>query len=154
MAEVINRSQQVVSAGFSPRVNYSRVVNLYLYIDGGLGNDDVEVTPALGNNIWLLELQLTCMPNSVVNKGQAFIYLTAGSGKNPTGEDVAEAWEPIIPNYGAARQGFQFYGLQQKFTWEMRKRFYGEARRFGCVVENLSAEVAMRFWVSFRFSEG
>jgi len=154
MATVINQSQQVVAAGISPRAAYSRVVNLYLCMAAGLGNDDIQVTPPLGNNLWLYELKITCMPYSVVNLGQGFIYVTAGSGKNPSGEDVAVAWDPVIPNYGPARQAFQFYGLQQQFTWKMQRKFTGEARRFGCVIENLSATVAMRVWVSFNFTEG
>lgn len=151
---VANRSQQVVTAGINPRAVYSRTVNLYLYIAAGLGIDDWQITPPLGNSLWLQEVSLTCMPNSVVNKGQAFIYINAGSGKNVSRDDVLNMWRPVIPNYGSAKPGFQFYGLQQRFVWPMNKRYTGEALRFGCVVASLSATVAMRFWISFTFSEG
>jgi len=154
MVQVVNKSQQVVTSGLNPRSAYQRVVNLYLYVDAGLGNDDWQVTPSLGNNLWLVEVKLTCMPNSVVNKGQAFIYIQAGSGKQAPLVDVLNEWAPVIPNYGTAKPGFQFYGLQQQFTWQMCKRYLGESRKFGCVVENLSATVAMRFWVSLTFTEG
>lgn len=154
MVQVVNRNQQVVTSGINPKAVYSRVVNLYLYLAAGLGTDDFQITPPLGNNLWLSELSLTCFPHSVVNKGQAFIYIMAGGGKSPTLDEVLNIWEPVIPNYGAAKPGFQFYGLQQRFVWPMQKRYMGQARRFGCVVANLSATVAMRFWISFTVSEG
>lgn len=152
--QVVNRNQQVVTTGISPRAVYSRVVNLYLYMAAGLGVDDFQITPPLGNNLWLMEMSLTCFPHSVVNKGQAFIYVMAGSGKEPTINEVLNNWDQVIPNYGAAKPGFQFYGLQQRFVWPMNRRYMGQARRFGCVVNQLSATVAIRFWVSFTFSEG
>jgi len=154
LMQVVNRSQQMVTSGLNPKAVYSRVVNLYLYIAAGLGVDDFQITPPLGNNLWLSELLLTCFPHSVVNKGQAFIYIMAGSGKEPTLNEVMNNWEPVIQTYGAAKDQFQFYGLQQQFVWKMNKRYMGQSRRFGCVVENLSATVAMRFWISFTFSEG
>lgn len=152
--QVVNRNQQVVTTGISPRAVYSRVVNLYLYMAAGLGVDDFQITPPLGNNLWLMEMSLTCFPNSVVNKGQAFVYVMAGSGKEPTLNEVLNNWDQVIPNYGAAKPGFQYYGLQQRFVWPMNRRYMGQARRFGCVVNQLSATVAIRFWVSFTFSEG
>lgn len=152
--KVVNTNQQVRTAGLNPAAVYSRTVNLYLCFDAGLGLDDFQFTPPLGNNLWLLEMQMTCMPNSVVNKGQAFIYVMAGSEKVPTLDLVLNQWQPVIPNYGAAKPGFQFYGLQQQFRWPMKRRFEGNAIRFGAVVASLSATVAMRFWISFLFSEG
>lgn len=154
MVEVVNRNQQVVTTALQPRALYSRTVNLYLCIDGGLGNEDIQITPVLGNNLWLLEVKLTCMPHTVVLKGQAFIYIQAGAGQNPTVDELLNAWDAVIPNYGTAKPAFQFYGKQQQFTWQMCKRYTGKALRFASIVENLSDIVRMRFWVSFTFSEG
>ena len=151
---VVNRSQQVITPGLAPKAYYSRVVNLYLYIAAGSGNDDFQVSGTLGNNLWLSELTLTCFPDTIGARGQAFIYIFAGSGKNPTLANVLNNWEPVIVNYGGAKPGFQFYGMQQRFVWHMKRNYVGEARRFGCVVQNLSNTEAMRFWVSFEVSEG
>lgn len=151
---VVNRNQQVITEGMAPGAYYSRVVNLYLYMAAGVGADDWEITASLGNNIWLREVTLTCFPDTILGKGQAFIYINAGSGKGASLSDVLNVWAPVVQNFGSAKPGFQFVGMQQRFTWQMNKRYMGEARRFGCVVQNLSGTEAMRFWVSFQISEG
>ena len=152
--QIVNRNQQVITQGIEPRAYYSRVVNLYLYIAAGLGAEDFEVTPSLGNNLWLSELTMTFLPDTAGARCSAFVYVMAGSGKDPELNVVLNQWTPIVVNTGAAKPGFQFYGTQQRFAWHMNKRYIGEARRFGCVAQNLSAIEAMRIWISFEISEG
>ena len=152
--QVVNRNQQVITPGLAPKAYYSRVVNLYLYLAAGIGADDFQVTPSLGNNLWLSELTLTCFPDTAGARCSAFIYIMAGSGKEPVLADVLNEWAPVIVNTGTAKPGFQFYGMQQRFAWRMNRRYLGEARRFGCVAQNLSDIEAMRLWISFEISEG
>lgn len=151
---IVNRSQQIRTEGFAPRSVYSRWINLYLYIAAGLGNDDFQTTPPLGKDLWLLEMQVTFMPYSVVRLGQCFLYINAGSAEVPAVNDVLNQWDPVIQTYGAAKNQFQFYGLQQQFVFTQQKRFMGTARRFGAIVENLSNTTALRLWISFLVSEG
>lgn len=154
MPHLANKSQQITHQALFPTGVHSRVVNLFLQFSAGTGNSDFTLSPVLGNNITLLQVNLLMMPSVLTDIGGAFIHIKTGVGDNVSENDFINNWDEIIPSIGAGKPAFVFIGTQQLMTFNMRKLYMGDNRRFGVVVENLSDTVQMRFWVTFQFTEG
>jgi len=137
-----------------PKPAYSRVINLTLQVAAGLGSDDFEVSPPIGNRVWLLGLDLFILNTDVDVLRSGLIYMRTGTDPEANAEMIATAWDPIIRNYGGPKRGFYYSGIRDHFHWDMMKFYEGSGRRFGAVAENLQVDVGMRIWISFEISEG
>lgn len=154
MADLLTSGQPARRAVLNPGPVYSRVVNLELHVPAGLGASDWEVTPPLGQNIWLLGVRAWFFSSAVGVLIGGIVRITAGTGVNLTEEIVATRWEPIIENYGGAKTGLYWHSDKGSFAWQMRRLYTGQARRFGCVIENFDPEQHWVALVSFEISEG
>ena len=155
MAKVIvGRGQQEAIARAYPKPAYSRVINLTLQVPAGLGQEDFAISPAVGNRIWLLGVDLFIMNMDVDVVCSGFIYISTGTGPKAKAAVIAEQWDPIIRNYGGPKPGFYYSGIRDKFHWDMMQFYEGSGRRFGAMAENLTAIKGWRAWISFEISEG
>jgi len=153
MAEVINRSQQVVTAGLSPKVSYSRVVSVNLEVpDDGAWH--WAVTPTLGQRFWLLEVQIWAFPKPIAAKSTAFEF-KAGTVRPQPGMDIAD-WQNILPIYvnGGALPAWSLNDGIDYMSWTMDKLFANEARRLGVRAMRSVGFGADGLYVSFKISEG
>ncbi len=151
---VVPRNQQAEMQRLHPKPAYSRVVNLTLQVPAGAGNEDLAVTPPIGNRIWLLGVDLFVTNLNVDVVASGFIYISTGTGQKVTGENVATKWELIIPNYGGPKPGLYYSGIRDHFHWDMMRFYEGAGRRFGALAENLTDTIGFRVWVSLQISEG
>lgn len=154
MAFVVTRSQQVVTAGIKPRAVYSRVINLTVQVPAGLAQEDFAFTPAIGNRVWLLGVDLFVMTLEVDVVVSGFVYIRSGVGKPQSASEVATKWNPVIQNYGGPKPGFYFSAIQDHYHWNMNKFYEAGAVRFGVMATSLVDIVSWRAWVSFQISEG
>lgn len=151
---IVARGQQEAVRRESPKLAYSRVINLTLQIPAGLGKEDSAVSPPIGNRVWLLGVDLVILNMDVDVVCSGFIYIRTGTDKRVTAPMMAEQWEPVIRNYGGPKPGFYYSGIRDKFHWSMMRFYEGSGRRFGAVAENLTDIKGWRAWISFEISEG
>lgn len=151
---LVTMPQPITTGVQFPKSVYSRVVNLELHIPAGIGNGDFAFTPALGNNIWLLRVDVWFLRNDTGGQIGGFVYIGAGSAVPAHGGVIAMRWDLIVPNYSGAKPGLWWQGVDGHVGWDMRKLYTGEARRFGVSIENFSATLNWVALVSFVISEG
>ena len=154
MAKIVNTSQQITHAVLAPASVHSRWINLQMIVAAGSGNSDFAFTPTLADVFRLLEVRLTVFPQTALAISGLFIHINSGSGKNPTEENVAVAWDKVIQHAGVSTPRFVWRGMQDTISWEMNRLYAGEGRRLGCVIENFSSLVGADVWCGFRISEG
>ncbi|MBA7609962.1 hypothetical protein ES703_17165 [subsurface metagenome] len=151
---VVSRDQQAEVRRLYPKPAYSRVINLTLQVEKGLGEEDFAVTPPIGNRVWLLGVKMWVFVPGIGTCASGFTYIRTGTDPKVNAGQVATQWEPIIRNYGGPKPGFYWSCEYAFFEWDMEILYIGSGRRFGAVSENLSATQNYRIWVSFQISEG
>ena len=152
--QVVNRSQQVVTAGLSPKAEYSRVVSVAVDLD----DDDLfrwAVTPKLGNKIWLLKVDVWVFPY-VINEGMRVLFEIRQGDGEPTTENIFNSWENILPLYNEDMKmvEWKIYDGQSHRQWTMKRRFIGKSIRFGVKASRSINAGHSKIWVSFEISEG
>jgi len=153
MPRVINKVQQVLHTGIYPMSMYSRVVSLRLVLRPLLGEAFV-ITPVVGNNVWLLGVDVWPDVKAVDNDQVSYFRLYAGAGEQVNADGV-KAWENILP-LSANLPGETYWGVldgMPGFHWTMAKYFKGNSRRFGIVGTRFGEDFGM-LYVSFQISEG
>lgn len=151
---VVPRDQQAEVRRLHPKPAYSRVINLTLQVAAGIGSDDFQVSPPIGNRVWLLGVDLFVLNMDVDVVCSGFFYISTGKEEKVTGEVIAVKWEPIIRNYGGPKAALYYSGVRDHFHWDMMKFYQGSGRRFGALAENLTEIKGFRAWISFEISEG
>jgi len=151
---IVRRDQQAEIRRRYPKPAYSRWINLTLQVAKGLGEEDLAITPPIGNRVWLLGVKLWVFVPEIGNCASGFTYIRTGTDQKANASQVATKWDPVIRNYGGPKPGFYWSCEHGFWDWDMEMLYTGSGRRFGVVAENLSVTVAFRLWVSFKISEG
>ena len=152
MAEIINTAQPTIVRGVHPASSYSRVVGLSCPANNA--GAQYAFTPALGNNIWILEVKcwvLTKNTDILVATNVGFYC----GGAAPTSALDVMRWSNLVPKTNENNNAEMWYfhdGTEYK-GWEMKVRFEGESRRLGIVAYRNSVQTDI-VQVSFRISEG
>ena len=154
MVEVINRSQQVRTAGLNPRSDYSRIIAVHANAAGG-GVYGFGISPTFGKNTWLLGIDVTVQLDTLadVPAYRSHFSLHRGSGDAPT-RQIVQTWDRLI-DFGtyAGFHGMVVWGKARQFHWNLRRRFDTEANRFGVVYFNASTPTGV-IHAFFEMSEG
>ena len=153
MARIINKDQQVVRRGVSPRPYYSRVIGFFLYVIDD-GNWHYANTPVLGQRIWLLRVTIRHCPRPANPVNFTNYEILTGKTRPHTLADIG-TWEYVIPNAAEAdvNISFQIGDGCNEISESMSKLYDGEARRFGIIAQRVGTG-ADKLWVSFLISEG
>lgn len=152
MATVVNKSQQVVTAGLKPAAEYSRVIAVYAAAGAG-GVWGFGYSPSFGKESRLLKIDVTVQiePNGELQRSWFSIH--RGSGIPAQRQDV-QAWDRLIDFgvYGGTH-GMPVIGPWRQFSWDLTRIFSGEANRFGVLFWNGSSNNGV-VHVFFKMSEG
>lgn len=152
MPVVVNKNQQVITAGLKPASDYSRVivVSADVNLGGGWGYG---YSPVFGKNTRLLEVQVDVILEPGGANTQAFFRIFQGVGVPQRYQDVTD-WNKIIDfgRYGDY-EGMVSYGDWRHFSWSMNKLYSTEANRFGLVLQS-NATNAIDAYAFFKISEG
>jgi len=152
MVQVVNRSQQVVTAGLATASAYSRVIVVRASAAGG-GVWGFGYSPSFGKETRLLRIDACVQidPAGAVERSHFSIH--RGSGK-PSNRQNVETWDRII-DFGtyAGVHGMCVWGPFRQFSWELTRRFTAEANRFGVLFFNSSTNTGV-VHVFFKMSEG
>lgn len=151
---VVARNQQEEMARRHPKPVYSRRVCLDLKADKGSGQADMQVTPPLGNRLWLLSIDIWFMNYTIDVVTQGWIVISTGGGKKPTAQDVVYNWDNLLPVIGTKKPWFQWFGIRGERHYSMMRFFEGTERRFGAYIENKQNNIDWYAHVSFEISEG
>lgn len=154
MVFVVNKSQQVRTAGLRPDPAYSRVEALELHIPSGAGNEDFCFTPTLGNSLILygINMWIRCPTHPGVFGGNC--YLMFGAGTPNTAAEMILNWRIIVPVHCGAKPGFRLVLCEHvEYYIRMKRKFIKDEIRFGAVFENLG-QPAWEATILFEISEG
>lgn len=154
MAQVVNKSQQVVTGGLKPGSAYSRVISVNMALDP----DDVwrfAVSPSVGLSVRLLKVQIWFRAKAAnVNQWTEFEVVSGSVFPNTIGG--MDSWERILPVYDqtGAVGLWRCYDGRDNFSWDMCKIYSGQARRFGIVAMRSTNWGEDSVYASFHISEG
>lgn len=151
---VLGQDQQRIVGETYPVPSYSRVFGLFLSCAAGIGEPDSQISPPIGNRVWLLGIHVHFMPELPVATPGCFLHLTTGQNPKATGEENTTRWENLIPSYGGAKKAIFWRDAPMELIFSMRVLFTGASRRFGVTVENFSATKGLNVNVFFEISEG
>jgi len=153
MATIINRSQQVATAGLSPRAAYSRVVSCVEIINAGAG-PVYAVTSKVANNVWLHRVSAWGRPKTPNDANYTEFRVYAGSQEVNSAAEI-ERWENVLPlRWGETMNAtWKMRDGNRIFTWDMDMFFKGLGRRFGFWAQRVGAGLDS-LYMSFQISEG
>lgn len=150
---IINQSQQVQAAIFSPPALYSRVIGINVTIGAGAGWVG-ETTPPIGMDCWLWQIKITrlALTDSIAN--YTTFELMTGTTKINSVNDFAN-WDRIITiqNEGGATLTQKVTDGINNLEWNMSRLYTGKTRRFGLLAKRTGAG-SDQFEVTFQISEG
>jgi len=154
MVQVVNRSQQVVTAGFSPKAQYSRVISLNFEVPAD-GAWHFAATPKIGQRFWLLEVQVWCFPKESVFPQSTAFEVRTGSQMPPIDGDI-EDWDNILPVYthGGGMSAWSLDDGRDYFSWRMKMLFKTVTRRLGVRARRSVGMGSDGIYASFEVSEG
>lgn len=150
--QVVNTNQQLIHPALSPRSSYSRIVVLHCAAAGG-GVYNYDVSQALGKDFWLLQVDVTLQTRLGGLFDRAHFSLHRG-GTRPSRYQDVRVWDHLIP-FGvyAGFDGMVVYGPWRQFTFNLSRRFQGEANRLAVLLYNAGVGVAV-VHVFLTISEG
>lgn len=131
----------------------SRVVSC-LAAPKGLAGIDYGFTTIVGQNVWLLSVQLWFFPAAVdVTKQVTFKVVTGTTA--PVNQAQILQWDSVIPLVwkGAGADVWTHYLGQDHYEWSMEKLYIGEGRRFG-IWAQCNWDGLDQIYASFQVSEG
>lgn len=154
MAEVVNTSQQVISAGIRPRAHYTRLLSTFAQVLGD-GVWVYQTTEAVGQQTWLLGVDIWVMQKAINLQQMTMIQLKTGQGI-PTTIATMQTWQDLFP-IQAVTAPFSDW-LITDGTAHLRlnvcRIFKGTARRFGFLALRDIGTGLDRVYVTFEISEG
>ena len=153
MAHIVNSSQQITHAVLAPQSIHSRVTGFWTGALPVIGDTGQESTFPLAANLRLLSVDLKFKADIIGTQCSAFWFLTTGTKKPNSADEVLNSWEPIIPSSSGIKPFFRWDGDEAHFYWKMNRFYTGAGRRFGLWFNNITA---VRWWVqaTFEISEG
>jgi len=154
MAQVINRSQQVVTAGLNPMAAYSRQVGVEVHVPAGVGAEGFKFTPVMGQQIRLLGIDFWAFRENAGAAIGGFITIASGTAEPTSVGEIATKWEPCMQYVGIKPMMYWLSHDDTHFHWDMNKLYTGSGRRFACGIQNFSAVEDWWAWVFFQVSEG
>lgn len=150
--QVVNRSQQVYTAGLNPMANYSRVIAVHAAAAGG-GVHGFGYSQTLAKDLWLLRIDVTVQVGLGGDFQRTHFSLHRGGVIPARYQDIMD-WDHLI-DFGtyAGFHGMVVYGAWRQFTFHLSRKFMGEANRMGVLMFNagVGAGVVHAF---FTVSEG
>lgn len=154
MVEVVNKNQQVYTAGLAPKASYSRSIALQLRCRAVAAGQDFAITKPLGNRVWLLGAKVYFMPTVVAALIETEFRLSYGTTAANTFRAVRDDWTPLIGEDRLVGQRTNYYGVGGCLEFSMNRLFTNQLLRFGCAMQIIGP--AQDFWalVVFEISEG
>lgn len=154
MNEVIVPRGPLGLKGAYPLPPQSRVVALELHVPAGVGNNDFCYTPALGNRLWLLNIDIWVYCATAGAFIGGFFYLMFGTAEPQNASDISTRWNRIIELYCGAKPGFRWFHCDPfDRHFSMAKLFVADGLRFGVTLEN-GFNQAWEATIAFEISEG
>lgn len=154
MPTIVNRSQQVYTGGIYPISAYSRVLGVSCFIpaDGAFG---FNVTPPVGNKVWLTHIKLQVIPKPANCAQGTSVIVYAGQGGVPTEHDLL-SWEVVIPMLDPNGQATLWTMTDGIATveWDMSKLYTGKNRRFAVGGRRAGGFRDDGIWASLTIAEG
>jgi len=152
MATIINRSQQVTTAGLNPAPAYSRVVCVQT---NGMDQNVVGTayTSKIGQNFWLLNVKVWIEHSADAAAYHVSFLPCVLEAVPPTAEEW-QRQESIIHGYRPVETRIITTRTKLiQFDWSMRRRYVGSTKRLGLYALNHQVGYA---WASasFEISEG
>lgn len=153
MAFVINRNQQVYTAGMYPIAAYSRIVSVELALFEGWGLLSA-VTPVVGNNVWLLGVKVFKRQEAPDSSQFNFFGIYAGGPGDVSVVQILE-WPSVLPKLNSIGQPafWQICDGKSEMSWQFKKRYEGDGRRFALLARRYGESHSL-LQVSFHISEG
>lgn len=152
--QVVNRSQRVVTSGFNPKSEYSRVVGFCFNVHAGVGNEGMGWTKPLGNDLWLLRAQIWIRsPDPAVSIGVGWKLVTSTEAPISTAA-ARDEMEPVVDIYTLNVRYAMFSVTDSYFDFSMKKRYKGVGRRFVMWANNASDVNDLHIQTAFEISEG
>jgi len=152
MVQVVNKSQQVVTAGLQPASAYSRIMVVHAAAAGG-GVYGYGVSQGLGQNFWLTKVDVTVQISLGGIFDRSHFSIHRGSVEPTRYQDVRD-WDHLI-DFGtyAGFRGMAVYGPWRQFSWNLSRRFTGETNRMAVLFYNAGVGTGI-VHVFFTISEG
>lgn len=154
MATVVNRSQQVVTSGFSPESAYSRVVAIHAHVAAGIDAEARQYTETFGQRLRLLRTDIWLYVGDLANVADGWFSIMTGLEEPGLAPAMIRQWDMVIPNQRGDVNAFVWIGNREHFGWDMKRLYTTVPRRFGVVLHNYSDEVPFDAIVTFTVSEG
>ena len=154
MVQVVNKSQQVVTAGLSPRAEYSRIVGAYAAAPGieleGYGH-----TGSLGNTVRLLTIKVWFTQKLAGDADWIDFWIKYGSERKVNVKNIPD-WDNVIDiiGFGGVPGRFRKYETSRMYTWSINRLFKGKSIRFGIWFEAAGAKDIIEMYATFEISEG
>lgn len=130
MVRRLNAEQQIYIPTFRPKVAYQRVESVIVFLSGP-PVAEYALTPKVGNDVWLTAIDIWPLPRDNVSANYTVVLPTAGTGDNPSDNDV-QNWDICLPmtNNNNQQGNYIIYEGAGHMRWEMERLYTGEARRF------------------------
>ena len=128
-------------------------MNLELLVPAGAGNNDWSVTAPLGNEVWLLSVDVWIFAATLATLVGGILRIQTGTGGDVNAGLIATRWDPVMDMSQMFNQAFLFFGEHPTYSFAMNKYYSGAGRRFAAVCEN-NVAAAYYVIVSFLISEG
>jgi len=153
MVEVVNRSQQVITAALTPKAAYTRVVSCVQFCPTGPGAV-YSHTPKLGNNLWLYKVKVWGAPKPINMANQTLFRIMAGKTQVTSAADIL-LWENIMTlvSPGFTDEPWTLYDGSGTFEWSMKRHFEGTGIMLGFWAERGPVGID-ELYASFEISEG
>lgn len=151
---VVARSQQLEMARKHPKPVYSRVVSVACNVIGD-GVWRYVTTPPMGQNLWLLKIDVWRWPRSPdISKGTEFRFF--GGSEEPGSVEALERWEEILPVLldGKTRHLWRAFDGTNHLQWTMMRFFEGRTRRLALMHMRQVGFGNDAIYVSYEISEG
>ena len=153
MAEVVSANRRIVTGVTYPKAVYSRVVCCHVIVAAGVGVSSMDLTHAVGGDVWLLGMDLWAYHRAAADWVGGFIWPRTGSGKDPSASQMINQWEQIIDLSAVGKQAIYWLGEEHHWSFNFTRLFTGEARRFGVAVQN-GFDLTWDLFAAFTISEG
>ncbi len=153
MAEVVTGLRRAAGGLIMPRARESRVICCHVIVTAGVGVSSMDLTGAVGRDVWLLGMDLWAYHRAAADWVGGFISPRTGSGKDPTASELIKRWDQIIDLSAVGKKAIYWLGEDHHWSFSFNKLFTGETRRFGVAVTN-GYNLVWDLFAAFTISEG
>lgn len=133
MPLIINRSQQIVTAGVYPRSVYSRMLLFRMTVPAIAPFMDGGVTPVVGQRVWILGIDIWIYPMAAagwLGIESSFMY---GTQQETNLTVIRTQWESLMRFSRPGTQSVFYFGPGGHQHYDMNVLLKGQAWRFGLV---------------------